>query len=162
MTCTFPKNWKTAKVIPLHKKEDKNNPKNYRPVALLPILSKILEKAIFLQTIRYLDENSLLNHSHHGFRKSHNTCTALLQMYNEWIEAYEEGKISAVFMIDMSAAFDVVNHSILLQKLKIYGFEENINSWIESYLSNRSQCVYIDGALSKLRELEAGGLCGEL
>ena len=74
----FPSSWKLAKVVPLHKKEDPTLPKNYRPVALLPILSKILEKAIFLQTVDYLETNDLLHPSHHGFRSCHNTCTALM------------------------------------------------------------------------------------
>ena len=80
----------------------------------------------------------------------------MLQMYNEWIEAFEEGKISAVVMIDMSAAFDVVDHSILLKKLRIYGFEESIINWLSSYLENRKQSVFIDGNLSEPLSLEAG------
>ena len=152
----FPEKWKRAKVVPLHKKEDKTVPKNYRPVALLSVLSKILEKAVFLQTIQYLEENDLLHPSHHGFRSNHNTCTALLQMYDTWIDAFEEDLITAVIMIDMSAAFDVVNHSILIEKLKIYGFQENVIDWITSYLSNRTQQVYIEGNLSPPLQLEAG------
>ena len=63
---------------------------------------------------------------------------------------------TAVVLLDLSAAFDVVDSTILLQKMKVYGFDDSSNSWIESYLSNRAQCVYIDGALSEVKELEAG------
>ena len=109
-------------MVPLHKKEDKTLPKNYRPVALLSIFSKILEKAIFIQTVEYLESNNLLHPSHHGFRSGHNTCTALIEMYDTWIDAIENEEIVAVIFIDMSAAFDVVDHTILLEKLKLYGF----------------------------------------
>ena len=77
----FPEPWKRAKVIPLLKKGDPLDPKNYRPVALLPVISKILERAIFQQLITYLNENSLLHPNHHGSRRGHNTATALIQMY---------------------------------------------------------------------------------
>ena len=121
----FPTFYKCAKVVPLHKKEDKLNPKNYRPVALLPIISKIIEKAIFIPVIQYLEENELLHPSHHGFRSCHSTASSLLQMYDTWITAMEKNEISAVIMLDMSAAFDVVDTSILLGKMKIYGFDES-------------------------------------
>ena len=75
---SFPTSWKRSKVVPLLKKGDTLDPKNYRPVALLPILSKVLERAIFLQLIRYLDENSTLHPNHHGSRKGHSTATALI------------------------------------------------------------------------------------
>ena len=152
----FPQNWKYAKIVPLHKKDEKNLPKNYRPVALLPIFSKILEKAVFLQMIEYLEQNGLLHPSHHGFRKSHNTCSALLNMYDYWIDAMEEKKISAVVLLDMSAAFDVVDHALLINKMKIYGFKENMIKWTKSYLTNRYQQVFIDGYLSKPLSVEAG------
>ena len=152
----FPKGWKIAKVVPLHKKEDPTLPKNYRPVALLPILSKILEKALFLQTVKYLEENNILHPSHHGFRSGHNTCTALIEMYDSWIEAIENDEISATVLIDMSAAFDLVDHKILMDKMKLYGFQNSALNWFKSYLENRSQQVFIDGNLSSPMDLEAG------
>ena len=92
----FPSTWKCAKVIPLHKKDEVIYPKNFRPVSLLAISSKILERAIFLQLINYLESNNLLHPSHHGFRAMHNTCTALLQMVDTWLEALEDDEVSAV------------------------------------------------------------------
>ena len=77
-TQLFPTRWKTAKIIPLYKKEDPLSPSNYRPVAILPILSKILEKAIFLQIIQYMDSNQLIHPNHHGFRAAHSTTTGLI------------------------------------------------------------------------------------
>ena len=93
----FPSAWKTAKVIPLFKKNEATLPKNYRPVALLPITSKILERVVYLQLIEYLEENHLLHHSHHGFRKQHSTTSALLEMYSSWVEAYEKDKVTVKF-----------------------------------------------------------------
>ena len=155
-TKVFPKLWKCAKVIPLHKKDEVIYPKNFRPVALLPIASKVLEKAIFMQLVVYLEGNNLLHPFHHGFRAKHNTSTALLQMLDVWLHALEDNKLTAVIMLDMSAAFDVVDHEILLDKLKLYGLDMEACSWIESYLTQRSQQVMIDGALSDPLELEAG------
>ena len=152
----FPLHWKCAKVIPLHKKEDRSNPKNYRPVALLPVISKIVERAVFVQFMEYLEENKILNPSHHGFRSSHSICTALLEMYDAWTEAHENGKISAIIMLDLSSAFDVVDFSILIQKMELYGFDEQSINWLSSYLTDRSQRVLIDGHLSSPLPITVG------
>ena len=139
----FPTAWKKSKVVPLHKKEDPLNPKNYRPVAIIPILSKILERVIFNQVIEYLNTNNLLHPNHHAYRAEHNTTTALIQMYDGWLQAVESGQLAGVCMLDMSAAFDLVDHDLLIQKLALYGFDEGILDWTQSYLSGRSQCVVI-------------------
>ena len=140
--------WKHAKVVALLKKDDPLMAKNYRPVALLPIFSKILEKAVFLQLVEYLDSNGLLSPNHHGSRHGHNTATALVQMYDQWVEEVEAGMMVGVMMIDLSAAFDMVDHSLLLQKLELFGLDDGSLSWIASYLSNRYQSVCVDGCLS--------------
>ena len=140
----------TPKVVPLHKKDDPLDPKNYRPVAIVPILSKVLERVLFNQMIEYLNDNGLLHPNHHAYRAQHNTTTALVQMYDSWLQAVESGQLAGVCMLDMSAAFDVVDHDLLLQKLSLYGFDEAILCWIKTYLSSRSQCVIIEGSLSKI------------
>ena len=155
-TGKFPTAWKKSKVIPLHKKGDLLDPKNYRPVAIVPILSKVLEKAIFLQMMTYLVENNLLHPNHHAYRANHNTTTALIQMYDTWLEAVEAGNMAGVGFLDMSAAFDVVDHALLLQKLALYGFQEDILDWVHSYLSGRLQCVSIEGSLSRLLPVQVG------
>ena len=152
----FPNAWKIAKVVPLHKKNEKTDPKNYRPVALLSVLSKILEKAVFLQIMDYMENNKLLHPSHHGFRAGRSTVTALIEMHDIWLEALDRKEISAMVMLDLSAAFDVVNHDILLRKLSVYGFESSAVSWVGSYLSGRQQCVYVDGILSSPVNVEIG------
>ena len=153
----FPTKWKIAKVVPLYKgKGCKMDPKNYRPVAILPILSKVLERAMFLQLVRYMDTSHLFNPSHHAYRSFHSTTTAMLQMYTTWLEALEQGSIAGVCLLDMSAAFDVVDISLLLSKLELYGLDRNALQWVWSYLTYRSQTVYIEGNFSGILPLEAG------
>ena len=154
--CEFPSIWKLSKVVPLLKKGDPLTPKNYRPVALLPIFSKILEKAVFLQLVEYLDANGLLHPNHHGSRQHHNTATALVQMYDQWLEEVEDGMMVGVMMIDLSAAFDMVDHGLLLRKLELFGLDENALSWVSSYLSQRYQSVSVDGCLSPPLPVECG------
>ena len=146
-----------TKVIPLFKgKGCKLDPKNYRPVAILPILSKVLERAMFIQVLRHMDNNKYFNPSHHAYRSFHSTTTAMLQMYDTWLDALEGDDLAGVCMVDMSAAFDVVDTEILLEKLKLYGFDQNTIQWTLSYMTHRSQGVYIDGSMSSLLALEAG------
>ena len=152
----FPSSWKLAKVVPLLKKEDPLDPKNYRPVALLPVLSKILERAVFGQLVSYLDSNSLLHPNHHGSRKGHSTATALIQMYDTWTKAVEEGNMAGVMMVDLSAAFDMVDHALLLDKLKLLGLDKQALQWVGSYLAGRAQCVCVDGQLSPFIDVKYG------
>ena len=152
----FPTKWKHAKVVPLLKKGDPLVAKNYRPVALLPIFSKILERAVFQQLVAYLESNKLLSADHHGSRKGHNTATALIQMYDQWLEQLDNDMMVGVMMIDLSAAFDMVDHELLLQKLEIFGLAPGTLDWFRSYLCNRSQSVCIDGCLSPPRGLDCG------
>ena len=153
---TFPNLWKIAKVIPLLKKGDPLDPKNYRPVALLSILSKVLERIIFKQVVEYMEGNGLIHPSHHGSRAKHSTCTAVIEMYDSWVESVENGEMAGVMMLDLSAAFDLVDHQLLLQKLEILGFDQPAAVWMWSYLSNRSQGVYVDGKLSDLKQVNVG------
>ena len=153
---TFPTSWKKAKIIPLHKKDDTLNPKNYRPVAILPVFSKVLERVIFNQVVAYLQEYNLIHPNHHAYRPHHNTTTALLQMYDTWLESLEKTEMAGVCFLDMSAAFDIVDHSLLIQKLELYGLDRNMLEWVKSYLSGRTQCVSIDGSVSRLLDVKHG------
>ena len=101
--------------------------------------------------IEYLNKNNLIHPNHHAYRANLNTTTALLQMYDVWLDSLENGEVSALCFLDMSAAFDIVDHTLLISKLKLYGFDSGMQDWISSYLENRFQCVSIDGCLSKLQ-----------
>ena len=153
---TFPSLYKMAKIIPLLKKDDPLEPKNYRPVAILCILSKVIERVVFIQIVEYMNTNDYFHPNHHGFRAHHSTSTAMVQMYDSWVQAADKGELAGVCMLDMSAAFDVVDHSILLKKLKLYGFDVEALNWMENYLSGRTQAVYIDGALSSYLPVNVG------
>ena len=106
--------------------------------------------------IDYLSENNLLHPNHHAYRAHHNTTTALIQMYDTWLEAAEAGTMAGVCLLDMSAAFDVVDHGLLIKKLELYGFQEDFLGWTKSYLSSRFQCVSIEGSLSRLQAVQVG------
>ena len=149
-TSVFPSIYKHSKIIPLKKKPSliDINCSSYRPVNLLPIPGKIVEKAVFNQLVKYLEENKLLHPNHHEGRKGHSTTTALVQMYNNWVENMEEGKLVGVMMIDQSAAFDLCDHQLLLEKLKLMGIQTEAACWMESYLRGRSQSTMVDGHLS--------------
>ena len=99
-------------------------PKSYRPIALLPILSKVLEKIVFTQLAKFLEENNLIHPNLHGSRPGHNTATALVQLYDRWAEEIDDGKMVGVLVCDQSAAFDVCDHYLLVEKLKLMGLEE--------------------------------------
>ena len=144
----FPTSWKFTKLIPLHKKLSSLEPKNYRPVAILSPLSKILEKVISQQIYEYFTVNKIFHPNLHGYRQNRSTMTALIQMYDKWIRAAVEGQVSGVILLDLSAAFDLVDSQILIKKLKIYGLDENLLLWIESYMTDRHQSVWIDHVFS--------------
>ena len=152
----FPSAWKKSKIIPLHKKGDTLNPKNYRPVAIIPIFSKILERMVFNQMVEYISTNQLIHPNHHAYRSGHNTTTALIQLYDGWVESVQEGKLAGVCFLDMSAAFDIVDHQLLLKKLELYGFNQDMLGWTSSYLADRHQAVSIDGCISRLKLVEHG------
>ena len=159
-TDTFPSIWKYAKVLPLLKSSscDPLLPKNYRPIALLPVLSKVLEKVVFSQLMEYLDVNNLVHPNLHGSRPGHNTTTALIQLYDQWVQDIDEGKLVGVLICDQSAAFDVCDHHLLLEKLKLLGLEEKAASWVKSYLSNRKQSCFVDGYMSSPLDLMPCGV----
>ena len=131
-TSTFPSLWKHAKVVPLLKSSTADNlqPKSYRPVALLPILSKVLEKVVFGQFVQYLEQNHLIHPNLHGSRAAHSTSTALIQLYDRWAEECENNKVVGVLICDQSAAFDLCDHFLLVEKLKLLGMEDAASAWV--------------------------------
>ena len=153
----FCTDWKRAKVLPGFKnKGSKFDSKFYRPLSNLSEVSKLVEMAIHDQVYEYLVNEELLHPYHHGFLKHHSTATALQQLVDLWMRAADQGKLSASLLLDLSAGFDVVNHKLLLLKLKEYGFDEVSLAWFHSYLTCRSQCVQVESSLSPLREVPWG------
>ena len=103
-----------------------------------------------------MNTNNFFHPNHHGFRTHHSTSTAMIQMYDSWVQAVDKGELAGVCMLDMSAAFDVVDHGILLNKLQLYGFDDEAIMWMGGYLSGRTQAVYIDGSLSSFLAVDVG------
>ena len=97
-------------------------------------MGKVLEKIVYEQLYSYFTSNKLFHPNLHGYRQNRSTQTALLQMYDTWVEALANGEVSAVIMLYMSAAFDMVDHRILLSKMILYGFQERSTTWLGSYL----------------------------
>ena len=159
-TFTFPSLWKLHKVIPLLKAttSDPMLPKSYRPVALLPIMSKILEKAIFNQLVEYLETNELIHPNLHGSRAGHSTSTALTQLYDTWVEEVEQGKMVGVLLCDQSAAFDLCDHYLLIEKMKLMGVDDDTAAWFWSYLSGRRQSCAVDGQVSAALNIPSCGV----
>ena len=156
MQHSFPRSWKYAKVLPLHKKLDPLHKQNYRPVAILSPLSKVLEKIVYEQLYSYFTANKILHQNLHGYRSNRSTQTALLQMYDRWVQAASKGQISGAVLLDLSAAFDLVPPDTLIKKLEIYGLDSDFISWIESYLFNRCQAVWVDHVLSDFLQCDVG------
>ena len=132
-TRTFPSVWKNARVIPLYKKGDKQDPSNYTPISVLPTLNKILENAVHTQFYGYLTENNLISSKQFGFRLQSSTATASAQFIDQLLFGMDN-----VFL-DLTKAFDTVNHSILSRKLFRFGVDDTAQNWFDSFLSNRNQ-----------------------
>ena len=155
---TYPDQWKQANVVPIHKKEDKQLVKNYRPISLLPLCGKIFEKLIFDGLFSYLVSNNLITKNQSGFVPGDSCTNQLLYLINEIHEAFEDPKsleVRAIFL-DISKAFDKVWHEGLMFKLKQNGVSGKLLSFFKSYLSNRKQRVALNGFYSDLAEIESG------
>ena len=116
---------KVAKLKPLYKKTPKTKPKNYRPISLLPLISKIIEKIIHNQTQSFLDENKILYTYQSGFRKHYSTDTCLSYLTDRLRNGFEKGLLTGMILIDLQKAFDTIDHSILLEKIKCLSFSES-------------------------------------
>ena len=152
----FPCAWKNAKVNQIFKTGDKDNVNNYRPISILPTLSKIIEKWTATKRMSYLDKYTLLHKNQSGFRKNHSTESALILMTYTWLKAINEGKLVGCAMIDFRKAFDLVDHKLLLNKLRIYRFNDLSLSWFKSYLSNRTQQVVINNLSPNIGDVVCG------
>ena len=147
---TFPAEWKIAKVIPLPKTKDHSDVNNYRPISLLSVLSKPLERHIHKHLLNHLEHNQLLHQSQSGFRPGHSCHTALTCMAERWLSAINQSKVNGVVFLDFKKAFDLVNHEILCRKLACYIGDVGQVSLFKSYLTERNQKVLLNGEYSSL------------
>ena len=155
----FPNDFKLAHVCPLLKKPtlERNEYKNYRPVSNLAFVSKLIEKAVVDQLNTHLLENELMEEFQSAYRKGHSTETALLRVQSDILCAIDQGKAAFLVLLDLSAAFDTIDHDRLLTFMETQlGIGGTVLKWFRSYLSNRKQCVFINGAISPASMLKYG------
>ncbi len=130
----FPTIWKIARVTPLFKEGKTDDANNYRPISVLPILSKVFERVIHNRTYEYLSNTNLLNDCQSGFRKRHSTVTCLIEFLDAIYNSIKEGRLSGVHFFDLKKAFDMVNHNIAINKLSYLNMSPLVLKWFNSYV----------------------------
>lgn len=152
----IPSAWKSSVITPIHKAGSERSPGNYRPISCLPITAKLLEQCIHIQVIEYLNRNNLLTEKQFGFRSNYSTMkavsTLLLDVYTE----LNRDKYVSLCFVDYRKAFDTVAHDVLLNKLNLVGITGSERGWFETYLSQRTQRVKVNGGLSGEEEVQCG------
>jgi hypothetical protein len=156
LTGNFPDKLKIARVVPLFKKGDDTDVNNYRPISLLTAISKIFEKAGFLQIYNYFHSNKLFHKGQYGFLPQRSTELAALEFIDRISLEFEKKLNPFTLFMDLSKAFDTLDHNILLHKLQYYGIEGTSLQWFASYLSNRKQYVDINNTKSDYATLTTG------
>ena len=149
---------KTARVVPVHKSDSNSLFNNYRPISLLPSLSKLLEKCAAKQMFGFIEKNKILYDFQFGFRRNHNTTQPVLHFLDKIYHSLnkDDPEYTIFIFLDLKKAFDTVSHSILLEKLKHYGFRGLSNLWFTNYLNGRKQVVSINGIDSDSLEICVG------
>ena len=155
-TNTYPQNWKIAKVNPIYKKGSPSEPSNYRPISVLPVLSKILEHAVHTQLMDYLEKHNLITPYQFGYRKNQSTNDAATILVDDIREMVDNGQLVGAVFIDLSKAFDTLSHDMMLEKLSSYGIQNGELLWFTDYLFCRQQFVQIDGCCSDSNQVFAG------
>ena len=151
-----PCDMKSARVVPIYKKNSKTEAGNYRPVSILSVVSKIFERIMYDQLESYIKGESLLYEFQSGFRPSFSTDTCLIHLSDFIRKAWDKGNYTGMVVLDLQKAFDTVDHTILLGKMRALGLTDNSIKWFDSYLTGRSQVVDIDGVHSGPKGITCG------
>lgn len=152
----FPSKWKTARITPVFKSGDHSDADNYRPISILPIISKLLERHIHKHIYNFISSHDLLFAAQSGFRPQHSCETALNKLLNTWHQNIENGFLNGLVLIDFRKAFDMINLDLLLEKLKLYHFDISLLKWMDSYLKERSHCVKVKDSISSPTPISHG------
>ena len=152
----FPEDWKIARIAPIFKSGARDDRSNYRPISVLPFMSRLFEKLIFNQFYEYLDANKSPYEHQSGFRLLHSVTAALMASTNDWYLNIDKGKYTGLVFIDLKKAFDTVDHKILVDKLKMYGVNGLEHDWFTLYLDNRKQFCRINGSSSDVEGINCG------
>ena len=145
-----------SKILPIHKGDSVFEMSNYRPISLLPIFSKILEKLMYSRVIDFIKKFKILYANQYGFQKGLSTELAINSLLNNIIDCLENKEVGFCILLDFAKAFDTVNHEILLEKLYYYGIRGVAHKWFKSYLSERMQCTEIGNTRSKFDFVKSG------
>ena len=165
-TAIIPDSWKIAQVTPLQKPGNKSMVSNLRPISILPLTSKLIEKIVHNRIYNFCETNKILDPKQGGFRPGHSTISTTSLFLNDIYNAMNNTQITYAVFIDAMKAFDTVNHEILLKKNHKIGIRGNLGSWLKNYLTNRKQCTQANGTVSELTNLTygvpQGSVCGPL
>ena len=161
---TFPNQWKISKITPIPKVDEPSEPSDYRPISILPILSKVYERILMLQMVDHIESRKLLSNHQSGFRKGHCTITTCMKIKSDIIKAMDSGEVTLSVMADFSKAFDTVDFEIMIEKLHKLNFSKSALLLMSSYLSNRLQFVQINdkesNRLTVLNGVPQGSILG--
>ena len=149
----FPNSLKIAKVTPVYKCGDSCEVSNYRPISVLSCFSKILERIMYNRLFKHISNHNLLYNKQFGFQKHHSTEHAIVQLVSEISESFEGNMYTLGIFIDLSKAFDTVDHDILTAKLFNYGVHDKNLDWFQNYLTDRRQCVVYDNKTTTKKKL---------
>ncbi|XP_057305630.1 uncharacterized protein LOC130646135 [Hydractinia symbiolongicarpus] len=155
-TADVPTEWKHPTVTPIHKSGPSTKVDNYRPISILPIASRILERAVHTQLMKYLEKNNLLSEQQFGYRRKRSTDIAATVFLDSIRTEIDRGNLVGATFIDLSKAFDTVGHSILLSKLPSFGIHDNELKWFTDYLFNRKQQVVYENSKSNVSNMTCG------
>ena len=147
---------KSSRVIPIFRSGKRTEMTNYRPISILPVVAKILEKVVFNQLYAFLNDNNIINVNQSGFRPRHSTLSTLLKVTEDWLNSMDKGEMTGMVTIDLQKAFDTVDHSILLDKLRLNGLDQHACEWFQNYLSDRVQCTVVNGVESSPQRIKCG------
>lgn len=153
-TGVFPSDLKIAKVKPLYKKDNKCNIENYRPISILPAFSKVIERLICNRLVDHLDNNNIICNNQHGFRRGRSTTSAVLTVTDSILRSFDGNKYSLAVFIDLSKAFNMVDHKLLLDKLNLMGVRGVAFDWFKNYLHQRKQYVNFNNVNSDYKFIE--------
>ncbi|KAJ1519220.1 hypothetical protein ONE63_011174 [Megalurothrips usitatus] len=152
----FPSLWKCANVLPLPKVKNPIQCTDFRPISILCLFAKVLEKIVHDQMYDFAANNGIMNPLQSGYRKGHSTITALLKVTDDVRKSIDERKLTVLVLLDLSKAFDRVNHKLLLIKLRKLGFSSSVVNWLKEYLTNRWQRVMSGEFVSEWAPVETG------
>ena len=155
-TSEVPEDWRKANVAPVFKKGQRYQAENYRPISLTIVCCKIVEHIVASNIMNHDEDNNILYPLQHGFRRARSCETQLIEFIDDLTSSLDEGQQVDILVIDFAKAFDKVCQSLLIHKLHHYGIRGKINSWIKSWLANRTQSIVIDGEHSESVSVESG------